>query len=87
MVMRIYCDVCDGEIDGDLTRPGLDTGGVTRGRFSGYKENKTHRLLFEIMIGRQISETQLNWNAGDYCKYCIIDAVNKYDDRPMKIKS
>ena len=22
------------------------------------------------------------WNAGEVCKYCIIDAVNQADDRP-----
>lgn len=46
--------------------------------FLGRLGGKHGVLDFEIITGKQGTS-----NAGDFCKYCIIDAVNRYDNRPQ----
>ena len=37
------------------------------------------KLQFNVMYGLVDEE---NYGEGDWCKYCVIDAVNSLDDRP-----
>lgn len=38
-------------------------------------------LGFAVMTGNADTKT---WNSGDFCKYCVIDAVKSLDDRPTQ---
>ena len=64
---KFFCDICESE----LTNRDF-------GRQAGsYTRYKTPILNFEITTGKDGV-----WNGGDFCRYCIIDAVNTLDDRP-----
>ena len=47
----------------------------------GRLTSRWNKLQFEVMVG----PTQGAWNAGNWCKYCIIDAVQSCDDRPTAV--
>ena len=73
-MIKRYCDCCEAEI---LKYNQVD--------------NKNHRLTAEIRKSNNtlfkvevITALDTKWNKGDFCKYCIIDAINKADDRPRK---
>lgn len=75
-MIKHFCDQCGVQIT-ELNKPRNDfslflEGGVRLG--GAYKE-----LGFSITTGHVSTKT---WNGGDFCKYCIIDAVNTLDDRP-----
>lgn len=66
-MIRRYCDVCDSELT-----PLNEVSKNTR-RLRG--ENAC--IMFEVTTGLRGT-----WNAGDFCKYCVIDIINEQDDRP-----
>jgi len=71
-MIRRFCDVCDNE----LTSENAVTG--EKGRLTSEVHPKAGGLLmFEVATGHNGT-----WNGGDFCKYCVIDAINKLDDRP-----
>lgn len=67
---RHFCDICGSE----LLEHNSPKNNNTNNHLASEPGTK---LMFEIMTG--FAGT---WNAGEFCKYCIIDAVNKLDDRP-----
>lgn len=73
-MIRHYCDGCGNEItyankvDGRLRS-------VVPSTYSG--------VIFEIMVGSTKPGHGGLWNNGEWCKYCILDAIAKLDDRPM----
>lgn len=71
-MIRRFCDVCDKE----LTSENAVTEEKTR-LTSETHPNAGGLLMFEVITGQNGT-----WNSGDFCKYCVIDAINKLDDRP-----
>lgn len=71
-MVRYFCDNCGEEIKG-----------------SDMKErNPLHRLTATVGKGNhkmtvEVIETKDSAaNDGNFCHYCVIDAINKLDDRP-----
>lgn len=75
---RVFCDICKNEITdenkvnfyGDSFRMSA----TLKGKYSVTGKDE---LKVEV-------KTALNGvsNAGDFCKYCVLDALYKLDDRP-----
>lgn len=68
-MVKYFCDYCENEIDDDNRIDG--------DRLKTQITADSYTLSIEIITG-------LNGvaNAGHFCKYCVIQAVNKLDDRP-----
>jgi len=70
---KAFCDICGVEIDktNSCTHP--------FNRINARLSRGSQTLGVEVI-------TKLNdtYNKGDFCKYCVIDAVNKADDRHKK---
>lgn len=73
-MIRYFCDCCGEEIaDGD-----------TKDR------NPLHRLTAKLKRGNselqvEVIETKDNVsNAGQFCRYCVLDALASLDDRPRE---
>lgn len=73
-MIKTFCDACDQEIKG-----ANDFGG---GRLRSVESSTYVGLLFEVTTGRAPGSGAWSWNAGHWCKYCILDAIAKLDDRP-----
>jgi hypothetical protein len=76
-MIRYFCDCCGEEIADKNRIEGSDKGrllGVQRPKI----KTQTDPLQVEVTTALGSS-----WNAGHFCKYCVIDAVNSQDDRPM----
>ena len=74
-MIRRFCDVCDNELTSDNAITG------EKGRLTSEVHPKAGGfLMFEVHTGHNGS-----WNAGDFCKYCVIDAINKLDDRGRQV--
>lgn len=81
-----FCDKCGTEI----TKSNQCIGGVVSEKRLG------STIVFRRPLGTTTREHKLNvelmhtfdgiTNAGDFCKYCIIEAFNKLDDRPKLAK-
>lgn len=70
---KTFCDCCADEIPD-----------VRPERLSGQSRRGKYVINFEIMTGlNEPNQTGISMNNGDICKYCIIDAVNTLDDRPV----
>lgn len=75
-MIRRYCDSCGVEI-ADNNKVPFNNGKDRLQTSIQSKVNKMIKLDVEVMIG--LNGTA---NAGDWCKYCILDALQKLDDRP-----
>ena len=84
-MIRHFCDECGDELKGKnrcksnrgSTGPDKDSDRLA-GEGSGSKPTPGV-MHFEIMTGRGNT-----WNDGEFCKYCVLDAVAKLDDRPRR---
>ena len=70
-MLKRFCDVCGVEIFGPTALSGRMTAEIKRASAA---------LKIEIITAKDST-----WNDGDFCKYCIIDAVNQLDDRPKAV--
>ena len=68
-----FCDNCAAELDDRNTPSGVEMPGRLRG-----EANLNKAVLVEVITG-----IDGVWNKGELCKYCIIEAVNRLDDRPV----
>lgn len=69
---RHFCDVCGNELTPERKPTNKNDTAQVGDRLGG-----AHGALrFEIMTGNADG-----WNNAEFCKYCIIDAVNRHDDR------
>jgi len=68
-MIRCFCDACGNELT-DKNRPGGALGRLTN------QVGKKAGMYVEVMTGKDGVS-----NAGNWCKYCIIDEINKLDDR------
>jgi hypothetical protein len=69
-----YCDVCGKEMTNVL---GVKEGINDLGRLTAHVSTHKSKFSFQIIV----SENSVS-NRGDVCKYCILDAFQKLDDRP-----
>jgi len=77
-MVRRYCDCCGEEIT-DKNRVG-----DAHWRLTAKIEPKKNSRSCKSLIVEVITAKDGAWNDGDFCKYCIIDAINKLDDRPKE---
>ena len=68
-----YCDKCEREMD-DSNTP---KDGKNLGRIEATLKHDTSQLQAEVLTTWKGTA-----NAGDICKYCVLDALYKLDDRP-----
>jgi hypothetical protein len=77
-MIKRFCDICKEEIttenriDGDRMKTELRCA-------SNIKDAQDSILKVEVMT----SHNQVT-NAGDFCKYCVLKALYKLDDRPKE---
>lgn len=75
-MVRYFCDQCSLEIKESETR----------------ERNPLHRLTVTIGKGDRTLTVEVVEskdgvaNAGHFCRYCVIDAINKLDDRPRELR-
>ena len=70
---KYYCDCCGVELD--------DSNHAKNNLNSQIKSSvsKEIKLTVEVVCAKNHT-----WNDGDWCKYCVIDAINELDDRPRE---
>lgn len=70
-MIRYFCDCCGEEI-------------VTRDK----DRNPLYRLTAKLQKGSSVLQVEVieskdgTSNAGDFCRYCVLEALQKLDDRP-----
>lgn len=75
-MIRRFCDCCGAEleaknlIDGHINR----LGGVVR--------DKLGAVALKVEV---ITAESSTWNKGDFCKYCVLDALYNADDRVKEV--
>jgi len=72
-MIKRYCDCCGDEIT-DANRIDGDNH-----RLQGEIRKPGGPVMLRVQV---ITAKDSSWNDGDFCKYCVIDAINKADDRP-----
>lgn len=77
-MIRYFCDCCGKEIAEGTTK----IEGTDKGRLLGILRSKLQPPgePLQVEVTTALGST---WNGGHFCKYCVIDAVNSKDDRPM----
>ena len=74
---KTYCDACGEE----LTSRNLPSGGfMVKSRLGAELRTSDGRVFHFEVIGA-VGKCA---NDGDFCKYCILDALNSADDRPRQ---
>lgn len=74
-MIKRYCDCCGYEItyanrvDGE------------RNRIKGEVRRKGGPVLLRVEV---ITAKDSTWNDGDFCKYCVLDAIIQADNRPKE---
>lgn len=71
-MIRRFCDLCGAE----MTERNTPFGGSI-GRMGTKLKRLDCVMTVEVITGRDSTS-----NAGDFCKHCILDALQELDDRP-----
>ena len=71
-MIKTYCDCCEELINDSNIING------NHERLTG-QIVKSNRVALKVEV---ITAEGSTWNSGDFCKYCVIDAINEADDRP-----
>jgi hypothetical protein len=80
-MIRRYCDLCGREITG---RDSVDRNPL--GRLKATIENSETPSPTRLSV--EVIETKNGvHNAGDFCRYCVLDALSKLDDRTPEEKA
>lgn len=81
---KTCCDACGKE----LTSRNLPSGGfMVKSRLGAELRTSDGRVFhFEVIgaVGKCANDVGKCANDGDFCKYCILDALNSADDRPRQ---
>ena len=85
MVKR-YCDMCNEQITGDNILLDMDKrntsntleGALYRNDKALYRNSKTFYFTIDVSSDKGLDRSHLK---GDFCLFCVIDAVNKLDRR------
>ena len=70
-MIKMYCDSCGRVISRDQLTSWMITTEV--------KNKEFPKKSLKIKI---VPTADNKCNDGEFCKYCVIDAINKLDDRP-----
>lgn len=79
MAIKRMCDQCGAELDGAVAPHGNH--GSTEGNQTEGLQIKHGDIRVRLTAGRSGHPI----GTGDWCKYCMLDAVAKLDDRPQNI--
>ena len=74
-----FCDGCGQELTKEM-QSGLGVGREFKLKSEPYKSKKMG------FISVKVSLCASQENCGEFCKYCIIDAIAECDDRPKEAK-
>lgn len=77
---RVFCDMCGAEMN-DRNTPRL---GSTSNRLAA--KVRSANAMTEVGVEVIQSHNGVS-NDGDFCKYCILDALNTLDDRPRHVSA
>lgn len=72
-MIRYFCDCCGQELKGRDA-----DGRIPGGRLKATLKNGNSELTVEI-----IESKDGVGNSGHFCRYCVLDALAKLDDRPQ----
>ena len=74
-MIRRYCDCCGDEITSQnyINKEG--------DRLTGEVRKRGGPVLLRVKV---ITAKDAKWSDGDFCKYCVLDAIYKADDRPRE---
>lgn len=75
-MIKYICDVCENEI---TSRNEAVNG---RHRLSAQVKSRDGKRVMSIEVMTGLDGTT---NDGHFCKYCVIDALTKLDDRPKDV--
>lgn len=73
-MIKRYCDFCGTLIEGKNEL----RGGKTNRRLFTQIRSKDSKHLLSVEVMTALDECT---NCGDFCKYCVLDALYKLDDR------
>lgn len=71
-MIKRYCDRC-----GDQITPRNEIGGASN-RLTADLRNRRGNVMLRVEI---VPAKDAAWNDGDFCKYCVLEAINQLDDR------
>jgi hypothetical protein len=74
--VKYFCDLCDRELT-EATTPDGGFNGVDR---LGTSLQRPNRPMLKVEVMTFKGQTA---NDGHWCKYCVLDALYKLDDRPQ----
>ena len=78
-MIKVYCDICCTQI----THENQSTGGVmVKNRLGVEIQKHDHRFYFEVVQSKNSTA-----NDGDICRYCVLDALYRLDDRPERLST
>ena len=77
---KSFCDVCGVELD----NRNLPSGGFTVKSRLGAELRTSDGRVFHFEVIGAVGKCA---NDGEFCKYCILDALNRTDDRPRHGKT
>ena len=72
-MIKRFCDMCDVEMT-DKNSPNF---GANSSRLAAKLTRPSVELSVEVIVAKDGVS-----NSGDFCKYCVLDALDKLDDRP-----
>jgi len=76
-VIRYYCDGCGEEITAKNECAGAGVNTHTE-RLGTTIVTKRGKVLLGIEV---LTSADKTWNSGNWCKYCVLDALYMLDDR------
>ena len=75
-MIKRYCDCCGEEITNCNQ---IDDAHF---RLRGEIRKNAGPVLLRVEV---VTAKDGTWNDGDFCKYCVLDAIAKADDRPTEV--
>lgn len=88
-MIKHYCDKCGEEITKKNEPPHPVCGSRFRFDIDFRREQRGYIARFEVVEGIDEEEragSQRSCNNAEFCKYCIIGAINRFDDRPKEFE-
>lgn len=74
-MIKRFCDCCGHEIN-----EANECGGGTVGRLGTVLSRNGVKLTIEVLTAKDGTS-----NDGDFCKHCVLDALQNLDNRPRAI--
>jgi uncharacterized protein (DUF927 family) len=78
MAIKHFCDNCGDEITAIN-----EARSVFKKTQYSYLKGKNGKIEFEVRTGAGYNEVTGDSDDGEWCKYCVLDAVRSLDDRPV----